>query len=90
MPYVTGVERRALARGREAGREAGLVDGIAWLPDSSGMFLQARARDMNLRGQIKFQPYPSGPVQNVRSWWKIASTYLRCPSVLGRIVRPLE
>ncbi len=42
-----------------------LVDGIAWLPDSSGMFLQVRAREMNLRGQIKFQPYPSGPVQNV-------------------------
>jgi serine/threonine protein kinase/Tol biopolymer transport system component len=42
-----------------------LVDGIAWLPDSSGMFLQARAREANLRGQIKFQPYPSGPVQNV-------------------------
>jgi Tol biopolymer transport system component len=42
-----------------------LVDGIAWLPDSSGMFLQARAREMNFRGQIKFQPYPSGPVQNI-------------------------
>ncbi len=42
-----------------------LVDGIAWLPDSSGMFLQCRSREMNLRGQIKFQPYPSGPVQNV-------------------------
>ena len=42
-----------------------LVDGIAWLPDSSGMFLQVRAREMNLRGQIKFQPYPSGRVQNV-------------------------
>jgi eukaryotic-like serine/threonine-protein kinase len=42
-----------------------LVDGIAWLPDSSGMFLQARAGEMNLRPQIKFQPYPSGPLQNV-------------------------
>jgi Tol biopolymer transport system component len=42
-----------------------LVDGIAWLPDSSGMFLQCRSREMNLRGQIKFQPYPSGPVQNI-------------------------
>jgi hypothetical protein len=29
MPYVTGVERRALARGREKGREEGLVEGIA-------------------------------------------------------------
>jgi serine/threonine protein kinase/dipeptidyl aminopeptidase/acylaminoacyl peptidase len=42
-----------------------LLDSIAWLPDSSGMFLQARGRDMNLRAQIKFQPYPSGSVQNV-------------------------
>jgi Tol biopolymer transport system component/predicted Ser/Thr protein kinase len=42
-----------------------LLDGIAWLPDSSGMFLQARGREMNLRAQIKFQPYPSGAVQNV-------------------------
>ena len=42
-----------------------LLDGIAWLPDSSGMFLQARAREANLRAQIKFQSYPSGPVQNV-------------------------
>ncbi len=42
-----------------------LVDGVAWLPDSSGMFLQARAGEMNLRPQIKFQPYPSGPLQNV-------------------------
>jgi len=42
-----------------------LVDGIAWLPDSSGMFLQERSREMNFRNQIKFQPYPAGPVQNV-------------------------
>ena len=42
-----------------------LVDGIAWLPDGSGFFIQCRAREMNFRGQIKFQPYPSGPVQNV-------------------------
>jgi eukaryotic-like serine/threonine-protein kinase len=42
-----------------------LVDDIAWLPDSSGMFLQCRAREMNFRSQIKFQPYPFGPVQNV-------------------------
>ncbi len=42
-----------------------LVDGIAWLPDGSGLFLQCRSRETNFRGQIKFQPYPSGPVQNV-------------------------
>ncbi|MBV9183810.1 MAG: DUF5050 domain-containing protein, partial [Acidobacteria bacterium] len=42
-----------------------LVDGIAWLPDSSGMFLQVRAREMNFHSQIKFQPYPSGQWQNV-------------------------
>lgn len=42
-----------------------LVDGVVWLPDSSGMFLQCRAREANLRSQIKFQPYPSGDLQNV-------------------------
>ena len=42
-----------------------LVDGVAWLPDSSGMFLQVRSRENNLRAQIRFQPYPSGPVQNI-------------------------
>ena len=42
-----------------------LVDGIAWLPDSSGMFLQTRSRESNFRRQIKFQPYPSGALQNV-------------------------
>ena len=42
-----------------------LVDGIAWLPDSSGMFLQCRSHEANFRSQIKFQPYPSGVVQNV-------------------------
>ena len=42
-----------------------LVDAIAWMPDTSGMFLLARAREANMRGQLKFQPYPSGPVQNV-------------------------
>lgn len=42
-----------------------LVDGMAWLPDSSGIFLQCRSREMNFRSQIKFQPYPSGPLQNV-------------------------
>ena len=42
-----------------------LVDGIAWLPDGSGLFLQCRSRETNFRAQIKFQPYPAGPVQNV-------------------------
>ncbi len=42
-----------------------LVDGIAWLPDSSGMFIQCRSREANFRSQIKFQPYPSGALQNV-------------------------
>ncbi len=42
-----------------------LVDGIAWLPDSSGMFLQVRSRESNFRKQIRFQPYPSGELQNV-------------------------
>jgi len=42
-----------------------LVDGIAWLPDSTGIFLQCRSPEMNFRSQIKFQPYPSGALQNV-------------------------
>jgi eukaryotic-like serine/threonine-protein kinase len=42
-----------------------LVDGIAWLPDSTGMFLQCRSPEMNFRSQIKFQPYPSGALQNI-------------------------
>ena len=42
-----------------------LVDGVAWLPDSAGMFLQVRTGQMNLRPQLKFQPYPSGAVQNL-------------------------
>jgi len=42
-----------------------LVDGVAWLPGSSGMFLLVRSRENNFRRQIKFQPYPSGTPQNV-------------------------
>jgi hypothetical protein len=42
-----------------------LVDGIAWLPDSTGMFLQCRSQETNFRSQIKFQPYPSGALQNI-------------------------
>lgn len=42
-----------------------LVDGVAWLPDMSGMFLESRSPETSFRKQIKFQPYPSGPLQNV-------------------------
>ena len=42
-----------------------LVDGVAWLPDSSGLFLKCRAPEANLRSQLKFQPYPSGALQNL-------------------------
>jgi Tol biopolymer transport system component len=42
-----------------------LVDGIAWLPDSSGMFLEYRSPETSFRKQIKFQPYPSGNLQNI-------------------------
>lgn len=42
-----------------------LVDGVAWLPDSTGLFLETRSHEANFRKQIKFQPYPSGPLQNV-------------------------
>lgn len=46
-------------------QEPMLVDGLAWLPDSSGLFLKCRAPEANLRSQLKFQPYPSGPLQNL-------------------------
>lgn len=42
-----------------------LLDGVSWLPDSSGIFLHVRSREMNFRSQLKFQPYPSGAVENV-------------------------
>ena len=42
-----------------------LVDGAAWVPDSTGIFLQVRSREKNFSSQLKFQPYPSGPVQNL-------------------------
>jgi eukaryotic-like serine/threonine-protein kinase len=42
-----------------------LVDGVAWLPDMSGIFLEARAPETNFHRQIKFQPYPSGNLQNL-------------------------
>jgi serine/threonine protein kinase/Tol biopolymer transport system component len=42
-----------------------LVDGAAWLPDSSGILLQVRSHETNFRRQLKFQPYPSGTTQNL-------------------------
>jgi serine/threonine protein kinase/Tol biopolymer transport system component len=42
-----------------------LADGLIWLPDSSGMFVQTRSRETNFRSQLKFLAYPSGSVQNV-------------------------
>jgi Tol biopolymer transport system component len=42
-----------------------LLDGVAWLPDLSGLFLHVRSGEMNFRSQLKFQPYPSGAVENV-------------------------
>ena len=42
-----------------------LVDGIAWLPDGTGIFVECRSPEMSFREQIKFQPYPSGNLQNV-------------------------
>jgi eukaryotic-like serine/threonine-protein kinase len=42
-----------------------LVEALAWLPDDSGFFMIARTSETRYRRQIKFQPYPSGAVQNV-------------------------
>jgi Tol biopolymer transport system component len=42
-----------------------LVDGVSWLPDGSGMFLISRSAESSFRRQIKFQPYPSGDLQNI-------------------------
>ena len=42
-----------------------LVESLAWLADGSGLFVIARTPETRFRRQIKFQPYPSGPVQNV-------------------------
>ena len=42
-----------------------LVDEVAWLPDSTGMFLESRSAESNFRRQIKFLSYPSGELQNV-------------------------
>ena len=42
-----------------------LLDDVAWLPDSTGIFLECRAPEKSFHRQIKFQPYPSGDLQNV-------------------------
>ena len=42
-----------------------LLDDVAWLPDSTGMFLECRSPERSFHRQIKFQPYPSGALQNV-------------------------
>src|SRR4051812_7346839 len=42
-----------------------LLDDVAWLPDSTGIFLECRPPEKSFHRQIKFQPYPSGDVQNV-------------------------
>ncbi|HXF14924.1 MAG TPA: protein kinase [Terriglobales bacterium] len=42
-----------------------LLDDVAWLPDSTGIFLECRPPEKSFHRQVKFQPYPSGNVQNV-------------------------
>jgi eukaryotic-like serine/threonine-protein kinase len=42
-----------------------LLDDVAWLPDSTGIFLECRPPEKSFHRRIKFQPYPSGDVQNV-------------------------
>ncbi|HEY7354337.1 MAG TPA: protein kinase [Terriglobales bacterium] len=42
-----------------------LLDDVAWLPDSTGLFLECRSPEKSFHRQIKFQPYPSGNLQNV-------------------------
>jgi serine/threonine protein kinase len=37
-----------------------LVNAVAWLPDSSGLFFIGAEKSTGLRNQIWFQPYPSG------------------------------
>jgi Tol biopolymer transport system component/predicted Ser/Thr protein kinase len=37
-----------------------LISAVAWLPDSSGVFLVAGEKSTGIRAQIWFQPYPAG------------------------------
>jgi serine/threonine protein kinase/Tol biopolymer transport system component len=41
------------------------VNYLTWTPDGSGMFLIGTTPDTRYRPQIKYQPYPSGNVENV-------------------------
>jgi len=37
-----------------------LINAVAWLPDSSGLFVVGLEKSTGLRSQIWFLPYPSG------------------------------
>ena len=46
---------------------------VEWMPDGSGMFLLGATPETRYRNQIKYQPYPSGDLQNVTndlSWYQ--------------------
>lgn len=38
---------------------------VSWMPDGSGMFLVGATPETRYRPQIKYQPYPSGNLENV-------------------------
>lgn len=42
-----------------------LLDDVAWLPDATGVFLECRPPEKSFHRQIKFQPYPSGDLENI-------------------------
>jgi Tol biopolymer transport system component len=42
-----------------------LVPYVAWVPDGSGMFLIGSTPETRFRPQVKYQPYPSGKLENV-------------------------
>jgi serine/threonine protein kinase/Tol biopolymer transport system component len=42
-----------------------LVPYIAWMPDGRGMFLIGSTSETRFRPQVKYQPYPSGGLENV-------------------------
>jgi serine/threonine protein kinase/Tol biopolymer transport system component len=42
-----------------------IVDFVAWMPDGNGIFLIARTPETRFRPQVKYQPYPSGDLENV-------------------------
>lgn len=41
------------------------VEGIAWLPDDAGFFVEGAAKNIGFRTQIWFQPYPRGELARV-------------------------